>query len=136
MYALIKQSDNIIYNIIELDNPTNYTPPEGFDLVKIIEGGIGWRYVDGEAIPPSQPEPPVPAIPATVSMRQARLQLLATNHLATVDAAVAAMGAAAGIEWEYATEVRRNNPLVVGIKQLLQWDDTQLDEYFVEAAKL
>lgn len=71
-----------------------------------------------------------------ITMRQARLQLLAIGKLAEVDAAVAGMGTEAQIEWEYATEVQRSNPLVAGIQQLLEWTDEQLDTYFREAAKL
>lgn len=72
----------------------------------------------------------------TVSMRQARLQLLAAGVLDDINSTIATMPQAAQIEWEYATEVQRGNPLVAGIQQLLQWTDEQLDTYFIEAAKL
>lgn len=71
-----------------------------------------------------------------ITMRQARLQLLALGVLDTVSNAISSMGQAAQIEWEYAAEVERSNPLVAGIQQLLEWTDEQLDTYFREAAKL
>lgn len=78
--------------------------------------------------------------PPVVSMRQARLALLGAGLLAQVDAAIASMpgveGEAARIEWEYATEVRRDSALVSAIGRLLGLDDAALDELFAQAAKL
>lgn len=77
-----------------------------------------------------------------VSMRQARLALFQTilpdntNLLDTVNAAVATMPQAAQIAWEYATEVRRDNALVLAIKELLTWTDTQMDDLFILAYTL
>ena len=62
MWALIK--DNRVVNTIVLNNPVDYTPPEGHQLVQISEGGIGWGYVDGVLIPPLVPEPDLAAIEA------------------------------------------------------------------------
>lgn len=75
-------------------------------------------------------------VPNKVSMRQARLQLLASNQYETVNSAISTMGSAAQIEWEYATEVIRTNPLVAAMQQLLGWTDEQMDQYFIEASKL
>lgn len=78
----------------------------------------------------------VPYIPRAVSMRQARLQLLALNSYSTVNNAIATMPEAAQIEWEYATDVPRENPLVPAMAQLLGWSEADTDLYFTEAAKL
>lgn len=78
----------------------------------------------------------IPPPPQSVSMRQARLQLLALGSLATVNGAIATMPEAAQIEWEYATEVERTNPLVPALVQLLGWSESDTDLYFTEAAKL
>lgn len=72
----------------------------------------------------------------TASVRQARLQLLSLGSLDTVKAAIAAMPEAAQIEWEYATEVQRSNPLVAAMAGLLGWSEADTDLYFAEAAKL
>ena len=72
----------------------------------------------------------------SVTMRQARLQLLALGSLATVNGAIVTMPEAAQIEWEYATEVGRTNPLVPAMAGLLGWSESDTDMYFTEAAKL
>lgn len=80
------------------------------------------------------------AVVLTVSMRQARLALLGLKLLDPVETAIAAMagteGKAAQIEWEYATEVKRDSPLVSGLAQALQLDDEILDRLFAVGATL
>ena len=81
--------------------------------------------------------PPEPVIiPSIVSMRQARLALLQSGLLSTVSAAIAAGGEADQIEWEYATEVNRNQPLVQNMKAGLGLSDADLDNLFTLAASL
>jgi hypothetical protein len=130
MFALIK--NNVIENIIVLDTPADYTPPDGFELVEISEGGIGWGYIGGVV---TQPVPIAIIIPTSITMRQCRLQLLADGVYETVNSAVASMGQAAGIEWEYAMDVDRTNPLVPSMQQLLGWTDARVDQFYTEAAK-
>jgi hypothetical protein len=78
----------------------------------------------------------VAIIPNVVSMRQARLALLQSGLLSTVSAAIAAGGEADQIEWEYATEVNRNQPLVQNMKAGLGLSDADLDNLFILAASL
>ncbi|NTU68916.1 MAG: hypothetical protein HGB02_08565 [Chlorobiaceae bacterium] len=78
----------------------------------------------------------VVVIPSRISMRQCRLQLLADGFLDDVNSAVATMGAAAQIEWEYASEVERSNPLVPAMQQLLNWNGERVDQFYIEASKL
>lgn len=83
---------------------------------------------------------PPPVIPTIVSMRKARLALLGAGLLDSVNTAVASMagieGEAARIEWEYATEVDRNSPLVSGLAVALALTPAQLDNLFTTAATL
>ncbi len=78
--------------------------------------------------------------PKAVTMRQARLAMLGAGVLQVVDAAIAAMtgaeGDAARIEWEYAQEVRRDNPLLGIMVAELGWTSEQLDALFEAAAGL
>jgi hypothetical protein len=76
------------------------------------------------------------SVPHLVSMRQARLALLQNNLLDAVNAAVGQMPQAAQIEWEYATEVKRENELVLTMKNLLTWTDLQMDGLFILAKGL
>lgn len=95
-----------------------------------------------DATPPELPEyiAPPPKGVQTVSMRQARLALLNANLLTVVTEAIAAMpgteGEAARIEWEYAQDVARYSPLVKSIASELPLTEEQIDNLFVEAAKL
>jgi hypothetical protein len=90
----------------------------------------------GNTPTPADPTPPIP--PTEVSMRQARLALLGAGLLSTVNSAIAAMtgaeGEAARIEWEYATSVNRNSPLVSGLTGALSLTSDQLDQLFTVAS--
>lgn len=79
-------------------------------------------------------------VPQAVTMRQARLALLGAGMLKPVNDALAVMGGiegeAARIEWEYATEVRRDSALVTGLTAALGLTDAQLDALFIAGAAL
>lgn len=76
----------------------------------------------------------------SVSMRQARLALLQAGLLSAVNAALAEMpgdtGEAARIEWEYATEIDREWPLVASLAGSIGLTDSQLDDLFALAREL
>ena len=78
-------------------------------------------------------------IPAAVTMRQARLALLAAGQLAAVEAAIDAMSeptrSAARIEWEYSTEVQRLNGFVAALGPALGLSSEQIDALFIAAAR-
>lgn len=57
-YALL--DNNIIVNVIVLTDESNYTPPEGCELIQIpanTAAGIGWTYTNGQFVAPPTPEP-------------------------------------------------------------------------------
>ena len=72
----------------------------------------------------------------SISMRQARLQLLTMDLLDTVNSAITGMSQAAQIEWEYSTEVKRDYPLVIALQTGLSMDDTTMDSFFYNASLL
>ena len=86
------------------------------------------------------PEELAALVPVAVSMRQARLALLASGKLGDVETALEGLPSpareAARIEWEYATEVRRDSPLVTSLAPALALDNAALDALFVLAAGL
>ena len=91
---------------------------------------------------PSEPSP-VPSaslVPSAVTMRQARIALLAAGLLGDVDTAIAALPSPAKerarIEWEYSNEVLRANGVVAQLGPLLGLSSTQIDALFIEADKL
>lgn len=87
-----------------------------------------------EIAPYVEPELVV-VIPQSITMRQARLQLLEVELLDEVEAFVS-QDRKWQIEWEYANEVFRDSPLTTALKDLLQLTDEQIDTMFIEASKL
>ena len=80
-------------------------------------------------------EPAPVFVPQQVTMRQARLELLSRDLLDDVDAVIAVAGRAAQIEWEYASTVDRDNPVIAAVQQQQGMTDEQIDDLFREAAK-
>jgi len=79
---------------------------------------------------------PVPVVPKSVTMRQARLVLLGAGLLDTVNTSVSSMPPNVQIEWEYSTAVHRDNALTQSLATLLNLDSAALDSLFTAAAKL
>lgn len=96
--------------------------------------GPGWAW-DGSAW-----TAPAAQVPASVSMRQARLALLAVGLLDDVEAAIAAMSepakSAAQITWEYSGEVQRTNGLVSQLAPALGLSEGGIDTLFIAAAAI
>lgn len=79
---------------------------------------------------------PVPTVPSSVSMRQARLALLNAGLLDTVQAYIDGAPKATQIEWQYATDVWRARDLVSGIGSQLGLTSDQIDALFIAAAAI
>lgn len=105
---------------------------------------IGWPSFQANAerigLEPAPPAPPVIVIPTVVSMRQARLALLAAGKLSLVQPAIDAMSepqkSQANIEWNYATTVERSNSFTLDMAAALGLDSVALDSLFIAAAAL
>ena len=121
-YAIV--NDGVVVNVAASERPleANWIASE--------TAAIGDLY-DGQQF--TRPEPPV-VVPASVSMRQARLALLDAGLLDDVDAAMSGASPADRIEWEYATEVRRDSALVASMTVALGWSAAQVDDLFCAAA--
>lgn len=131
-YAEVKEG--VVTNIIVCDDA--FAAAHGF-LGPVPEGiKIGDFHNDGEW---SQRETPV-IVPDSIDMRRARLALRAAGHLAAVNAAIEAMEGYAGedarIEWEYATAIKRDHPVVAAMQTVLGLTDEDLDNLFIAAATL
>ena len=112
--------------------------PEQMAMLRADLGADAAQYesliAEVEAIySPSQPQPI--RVPQQVTMRQARLELLSRGLLDDVAATIAAADREAQIEWEYASTVARDNPVIVGVQQQQGMTDEQIDDLFREAAK-
>ena len=104
--------------------------PADFDLER-----MGDYVVDGGTV-----SIPSPGVPQSVSMRQARLALLAAGLLPAVNAAIASMPepdkTQAQITWEFAQTVDRQFGMVPQLASALGMTETQIDDLFIAAAKL
>lgn len=73
----------------------------------------------------------------SITMRQARLVLLNAGLLELVDNAIATgSDEVLKVEWEYATEVRRDWGNLISMALTLGITEEQLDDMFIQASKL
>ena len=76
-------------------------------------------------------------VPTVISMRQARLALLGAGLLSVVEnSIISGTDEAMKIEWEYATEVRRDWESLIAMATVLGLTELDLDNLFIEGAKL
>lgn len=80
------------------------------------------------------------AVPEAVSMVRARTVLIVAGLIDAVEAALASDTSIQGkinqTQWEYATEVRRNSPLINSLGPSLGLTSSQIDDLFRQAAAL
>ena len=80
------------------------------------------------------------SIPKSITARQTRLALLQIGKLADVTAAIAnlqsPMKEQVEIEWEYATEIYRNNGFIDALGSALGLDKVALDDLFIVAKNI
>lgn len=88
-----------------------------------------WRW-NGSSITAALP------VPASVTPRQVRLLLLQQGLLANVEALIKAADQATQITWEFASEFRRNDPLLEQLSKALGLTDDQVDQFFIAAAQI
>ena len=135
--AIIDPKDGSVVNVIEYDAvPASPIPGLSPDLfaVESDRADLTWHW-DGEALVSNTDAseylpPPVEA----VSPRQARLALLEAGLLDRVAAVIATASKADQISWEFATEIRRDDPLIATIGSALNLSSDQIDVIFKYAA--
>jgi hypothetical protein len=74
--------------------------------------------------------------PVSVTMRQCRLALLQAGLLDTVEASISELGAEAAIEWNFASVVTRDSPLLSSIATTAGLSEQAVDDLFAAAAGL
>jgi hypothetical protein len=79
------------------------------------------------------PAEPLPQSIRTIDARRLRLALLQLDLLDTVELAIATLGKAAQIEWEFATDIKENYSLVEALSTNLNLDT---DAIFTLASSL
>lgn len=137
--ALVR--DGVVVNTVRGSQDFAEAIAADWDAVVVLSddhpASPGWT-ASGQNV--SAPTEPTPVVPASVTMRQARLALLGAGKLADVQTAIDALPeptkTAAMIEWEYSNEVQRHNGLVSSLGPALNLTSEQIDTLFIEAAKL
>jgi len=97
---------------------------------KVISAGF-----DGKPVLTDPPTLQAP-VPTSLTMRQARLALLAGGYLDAVESGVSAMSRESQIAWEFAATVERSDPLTATLSAALGLDDAELDALFTSGAEL
>jgi hypothetical protein len=113
--------------------------PDGFAVYSIdpnIEITWGKHFVDGEVIDP----PYVATVPNQITMRQAKLMLSRVGLLSQANEIIESIpepeGEEARIEWQYASVLERDHPLVLQLSDALELPDAQIDQLFIWANEL
>ena len=138
--AYADQSGLIIDCVIVLDDDSEIPFAAASDDCTDYGVEIYNKCVNGDYGAVSEYIPPVAIVPNVVTMRQARLALLANGLLADIETEIANMAepdkSAVTIEWEYSQTVERDRPFVTTLGSLLGLSDAELDDLFVLAATL
>lgn len=137
-YALITGST--VVSVVEMSAEQATAALTAFDVVHALADdsrcASGWSYAGGDVVEPDAVTP----VPAEVTMRQARLALLAAGKLAAVEAAIDAMAeptrTGARIEWEYSNALQRDNALVAALGPALGLSTNDIDNLFRAAAAI
>lgn len=150
MYAVKRDNKGRIESALSLNIPEkpileNYEDWEG----NIQERIIGWEILENEIELPDGfelyteegfPVANAPSVPSSISMRQARLALLKRGILEDITEAINSLpenlSQQAQIEWDYGTEVSRENIFVNKILLDMDYSEDDIDELFIEAQKL
>lgn len=105
--------------------------PDGRIIGILANGELSAAAVESDIASPYAPPAPVPL---EVSPWQIRRALNASGLRAVVEGAVANAGQDAKDGWEFASVIRRDNPLLAGMAAALGMTPAQVDDLFRLAA--
>lgn len=109
-----------------------YLLPDG-NIIIALPDFIAEHYPDAVLVE----DPPAPAVSiTTITMRQARLYLHQAGLTDQVESIISGLDEAAQIEWQYATTVEIDWPIVQFIRNQLGLSDEQMQVMFNEAGLL
>lgn len=75
-------------------------------------------------------------VPKSIKMWQAKIALSQIGKLDAANALIAQLGPPITIAWEYASDLSRNSPGMLGIAMQIGLNDTDLDNLFIAADKI
>lgn len=114
MILISSQRANTPVSVDEQGNPIwdNFTEP----TLSILQAA----YAEGDWV--EMPEPVPTVIIRSIDMRRLQLALLQMDLLDDIEAAILQQSRSAQIEWEYATDVKADHPLVVALATAMDLD--------------
>jgi len=157
IYAVLDSNTNICVNVIVLDDINDWTCPESCYLVNndLALGQIGQTYdpINLEWIP-YVPEPIKEPVPKSITRRQCSLELLKRKMITDIEALnMTRNGIPPASVMSYievlpseqqvvaqidfaADNYYRNNTLLNAMMNANGWNEDDIDNFFIEAAKL
>jgi hypothetical protein len=122
---------NFTYQL--LSDPNQIKRSDGAIIPNTQNGD--WQLYEAWLAEGNTPEAadPLPVAIRSIDARRLRLALLQLDLLDTVEAAISTLGRAAQIEWEFATDIKENYPLVDALATELNLDT---DAIFTLASSL
>lgn len=134
-YAFIQ--NNTIIEIVQTDPFILFVPHYAEQFIEVPDNcQTGDVFDNGEWVTPAT----VSIIPQEITMRQARLVLLANGLLANVQAAINSLPepdkTKAQIEWDYSNALQRDNSFVAVLGAALGLTSEGVDSLFIEGATM
>lgn len=135
-------SNGAVVNVIVVDDPATYTPPEGYGAAADLDGlaEIGGSYREGAFAPvPATPSAPPGPSDYILSDQQLRIGLITAGvSLDAVEQAIAAMPdvvqrATMQVWWDRSLVIRWDHPLRASLTALLGLTEEQAEEMWMAA---
>ena len=116
-----------LHNLPPGADPTEWEEMTDAELAEWIAAELAAGWVPNFPVPS-------PQIPDAVTPLQMRRALNAAGLRAAVEAAVAASDQDVKDAWEFALEIRRDNPLLTAMAAALSMTEEQVNDLFLQAA--
>ena len=126
---LFRNPEGIVLTLEEVDSLPDGFVPNGWTY----DAGI---WASNEIAEQHMSEEEKAEVPILVTIRQARMALLAAGLLSAVNNFVASQSDEIKIYWEYSQELYRYHPVLMSLGSQLGLSDQQIDALFVAAGKL
>lgn len=127
--------NGVVVNLVEASGPD--VLPGHLLVLAHDQVGIGWTW-DGAQF--TQPAPQAPAVPASVTRRQAKQALFLAGKLTAIESTIAGMAdpakTLADIYWQDSQTFDREHPMIADLGAAVGLSSGDIDDLFRAAEKL